>query len=73
MLLLTLGRWGASFEEFQAIAPIGEDTGAVLKCDYASNIEINACINKVIENDKELIKELVETPNAVRLKKLLIC
>ena len=56
---------GLLSEEFQAIAPIGEDTLVLCsKCDYASNIEVSACVNQVIENDKELIKELVETPNA---------
>ena len=57
---------GLLSEEFQAITPIGEDTLVLCpKCNYSSNIEVSASLNQnVISDEKELVKELVETPNA---------
>ena len=57
---------GLLSEEFQAVTPIGEDTLVLCpKCDYASNIEVSACIdNKQDAKEKLLEKELVHTPNA---------
>lgn len=56
---------GLLSEEFQAITPIGEDTLVLCShCDYASNIEVSACIDKGQKsNEKLLEKELVYTPN----------
>ncbi len=57
---------GLLSEEFQAIAPIGEDTLVLCpSCDYASNIEVSKCIQQSNADDSEqLSKELVLTPNA---------
>lgn len=53
-------------EEFQAVTEIGEDTLVLCpNCDYASNLEVSACIvdeTESYEEEKEL--ELVHTPNA---------
>ncbi len=57
---------GLLSEEFQAISSIGEDTLVICeKCDYASNIEVSKCIfEKIDNNEPELEKELIYTPNA---------
>ncbi len=57
---------GSLSEEFQAVSEIGEDTLVLChKCDYASNLEVSACISSNdIEKETPLSKELVETPNA---------
>lgn len=57
---------GLLSEEFQAIAPLGEDT--VIYCDdcgYSSNMEITEVVRANKDNDVEIKeKELVETPHA---------
>ncbi|MDD2377653.1 MAG: proline--tRNA ligase [Bacilli bacterium] len=57
---------GSLSEEFQAVTEIGEDTLVLChKCDYASNIEVSACIPYTTNNKETLLnKELVETPSA---------
>ncbi|MGE5456686.1 MAG: proline--tRNA ligase [Ignavibacteriales bacterium] len=57
---------GTLSEEFQAVTEIGEDTLVLChKCDYASNLEVSACIPNSIPTKETLLdKELVETPNA---------
>ncbi|MDD4282397.1 MAG: proline--tRNA ligase [Bacilli bacterium] len=57
---------GLLSEEFQAVAPIGEDTLVLCpKCNYSSNIEVSEALNQNIVSDEEkLTKELVETPSA---------
>ena len=56
---------GLLSEEFQAIAPLGEDTVVYCdNCSYSSNLEVGETIRPVrkhTEDKKE--KELVETPN----------
>ena len=63
---------GLLSEEFQALADIGEDTLALCdKCDFAKNIEVCECITgKEQETEKELEKELVETPNVGTIEDL---
>lgn len=59
-------------EEFQAVTEIGEDTLVLCpNCDYASNLEVSACIvdeTESYEEEKEL--ELVHTPNAGTIKEV---
>jgi len=57
---------GSLSEEFQAVSEIGEDTLVLChKCDYASNLEVSACISSNdVQEETLLSKELVETPNA---------
>ena len=56
---------GLLSEEFQAITDIGEDTLVICdKCSFASNIEVCEAITlKKEEEEKELEKKLIETPN----------
>ena len=62
---------GLLSEEFQAISPIGEDTLVLCdSCDYATNIEIAKCKNTLGDNDAELEKELVFTPNAKTIEEV---
>lgn len=65
---------GLLSEEFQAIAPIGEDTLVICqKCDYASNIEVSKCIDNEKDSDeKQLSKELVATPNAGTIEEVAV-
>ena len=59
---------GSLSEEYQAITDIGEDIIVLCdKCNYASNLEVSECITKE-DNEKELNKELVETPNKETIK-----
>jgi len=63
---------GLLSEEFQAISPIGEDSLIICEnCDYATNIEVAECIyNNLENNEKELEKELVHTPNAKTIEEV---
>lgn len=63
---------GLLSEEFQVLADIGEDTLALCdKCDFAKNIEVCECVtSKEKENEEELEKELVETPNVGTIEDL---
>lgn len=56
---------GLLSEEFQAIAPLGEDTVIYCdSCDYSSNMEVSEVVrSKQISNDQIKRKELIETPN----------
>lgn len=56
---------GLLSEEFQAITDIGEDTLVICdKCSFASNIEVcETATLKKEEEEKELEKKLIETPN----------
>lgn len=55
---------GLLSEEFQAVTDIGEDILVLCdKCDYASNIEVSACVLNSDIKEEELPKELVHTPN----------
>lgn len=60
-------------EEFQAVTEIGEDTLVMCEtCDYASNIEVSECVNSVIKTtEKELNKELMDTPNVGTIDELI--
>lgn len=59
-------------EEFQAVVEIGEDTLVLCpNCDYASNLEVSACIvdeTESYEEEKEM--ELVHTPNAGTIEEI---
>ncbi|MCR4951014.1 MAG: proline--tRNA ligase [Solobacterium sp.] len=57
---------GLLSEEFQALAPIGEDILVLCdSCDLSSNIEVAACVPSIgFSEETEEEKELVETPNA---------
>ena len=60
---------GLLSEEFQAITPIGEDTLVICDhCDYASNIEVSACVEKDIKQEAYKEIELQETPNAGKIE-----
>ena len=63
---------GSLSEEFQAVVEIGEDTLVLCpNCDYASNLEVSACIvdeTESYEEEKEL--ELVHTPNAGTIEEI---
>ena len=63
---------GLLSEEFQAIAPLGEDT--LIYCDdcgYSSNNEVAEVIARDINsNDKELDIEKIETPNCESIEKV---
>lgn len=56
---------GLLSEEFQAIAPLGEDTLIYCDdCDYSSNIEVGKTVRPAKEYKEEpKVKELVETPH----------
>ena len=56
---------GLLSEEFQAIAPLGEDTVIYCdECDYSSNMEVSEVVRPAKTNVIEpKQKELVETPN----------
>lgn len=56
---------GLLSEEFQAIAPLGEDTVIYCDdCDYSSNMEISEVVRpQVIDNSELLPIEEVETPH----------
>ena len=62
---------GLLSEEFQAISPIGEDT-LVLGEDtgYASNLEIAANVNVIVDDSAPLPKEKVHTPNAKTIEEV---
>ncbi|MBR3357066.1 MAG: proline--tRNA ligase [Solobacterium sp.] len=56
---------GLLSEEFQAIAPMGEDILVLCdSCDLASNIEVAACISEIAPEEAHLPYELVETPHS---------
>lgn len=57
---------GLLSEEFQALAPIGEDTIVLCEgCDLSSNQEILAVVdNSIPSSESELEMQMVETPNA---------
>ena len=62
---------GLLSEEFQAIAPIGEDSLIVCdKCDYSSNIEVAECVydEVILEDKKEL--EKVHTPGTKTIEEV---
>lgn len=54
---------GLLSEEFQAVTDIGEDVLVLCNhCDYASNIEVSACVENKKETKEALLpKELIET------------
>ncbi|MDO4940962.1 MAG: proline--tRNA ligase [Erysipelotrichaceae bacterium] len=56
---------GLLSEEFQAIAPLGEDTVIYCdECDYSSNMEISEVVRPQKEDNSELLPiEEVETPH----------
>lgn len=57
---------GLLSEEFQAITDVGEDVLVLCdNCDYASNIEVSACVDEMQDSleEKKTI-EKVHTPNA---------
>ena len=55
---------GLLSEEFQAIAPLGEDTVIYCDdCDFASNMEITEVVRKPIEKEDAKPIEEVSTPN----------
>ena len=55
---------GLLSEEFQAIAPLGEDTLIYCDCGYSSNMEVSAVVARDLnKNDKELELQKVETPH----------
>lgn len=57
---------GLLSEEFQAITDVGEDILVLCdNCDYASNIEVSACVpNTTLEDEEEKNYSEVYTPNA---------
>ena len=57
---------GLLSEEFQAVTPLGEDILVLCdSCDFSSNIEVAPCVpEKPAEQEAELEKELIETPNS---------
>ena len=63
---------GLLSEEFQAVTEIGEDTLVLCDhCDYASNIEVSACIEDAKETKEALLpKELLYTPNVGTIEDL---
>lgn len=54
---------GLLSEEFQAVTDIGEDILVLCEhCDYASNIEVSACVENKKETKEALLpKEIIET------------
>ena len=55
---------GLLSEEFQAIAPLGEDTVIYCDdCDYSSNMEISEVVRPQVIDNSELPIEEVETPH----------
>ena len=55
---------GLLSEEFQAIAPLGEDTVIYCDdCDFSSNMEITEVVRKTIEKEDPKPIEEVSTPN----------
>ncbi len=55
---------GLLSEEFQAVTDIGEDTLVLCeKCDYASNIEVSACVAREFAHEELLPIQKVHTPN----------
>ena len=63
---------GLLSEEFQAETEIGEDTLVLCdSCNYASNIEVSACINNIVaNNESKLDIELVETVNQKTIEEI---
>lgn len=57
---------GLLSEEFQAVTDVGEDILVLCdSCDYASNIEVSQCIEKVKQSEEEKKEiEKIHTPNA---------
>lgn len=60
---------GLLSEEFQAISPIGEDV-LVLGENYASNLEIAANVNRIVDTEDYLEVEKVHTPNAKTIEEV---
>lgn len=55
---------GLLSEEFQAIAPLGEDTLIYCDCGYSSNLEVSQVVPRELnKNDTELALEEIETPH----------
>lgn len=55
---------GLLSEEFQAIAPLGEDTLIYCDCGYSSNLEVSQVVPRELnKNDSELPLEEIETPH----------
>lgn len=62
---------GILSEEFQAVSEIGEDILVLCdKCDFASNREVAPCVKIETESEKNLNKELIETPNAKTIEEV---
>lgn len=62
---------GLLSEEFQAISELGEDTLVLCdSCDYASNLEVSACVNEKIAKEPREELTLVETPNAKTIEEV---
>ena len=56
---------GLLSEEFQALAPMGEDILVLCdSCDLASNIEVASCISEIAPEEEHLHYEEVETPHS---------
>lgn len=63
---------GLLSEEFQALAPIGEDTVVLCEgCDLSSNQEILSVVDTNIESDEAPLEmQMVETPNAKTIEEV---
>ena len=62
---------GLLSEEFQALAPIGEDTLVLCdSCDFASNIEVAQTIPSQKEKEEEKELEKVETPHCSSIEEV---
>lgn len=62
---------GLLSEEFQAVTEIGEDTLVLCEhCDYASNIEVSACVKQEEEKEEPKEKELILTENVKTIEEV---
>jgi len=63
---------GLLSEEFQALSPIGEDILVLCdNCDYASNLEVSACVVSENPSNEELLeKEKIVTINIKTIEEL---
>ena len=62
---------GLLSEEFQALAPIGEDTLVLCdNCDFSSNIEVASTVPVSIEQPEPKPLEMVETPHCESIEEV---
>lgn len=62
---------GLLSEEFQALAPLGEDVLVTNdECSYAANLEIATRLATPESDEKKLVKEEVATPNAKTIEEV---